>query len=965
MGSWINYWRIIKPEKKVNIPSVLKTDSDYFGVGAEVSAVSWYNQVMRGVGSRMQKYRQFDLMDTDIDISRALDTIAEEIGTEDNKTHLPFVIDYQNEDNQEINENIVTTIRAAVRFWSNLQDLKSRIFSIARTTVKYGDCFFKRVNAFKTWEYIDPSSVIGIEVNSKGQKIAYHISRMSNTPSLTHGQKNQNIEIIPAEHIIHFSLTDMMGPAAPFGDSILLPVLKTYKQLSMLEDAMVIYRIVRAPERRVFYIDVGNMPAQRVKQYLEQVKNDVRQKRMPNPQGDVVDGTYNPACLDMNTRIPLLDGRILTIHELAKEYESGKINYVYSCDPLTGEIKPGEIIWAGVTRKNADVLKITFDNGKSIICTPDHKFPVQGLGFVRADELIKENSLIPFNRRWVDVNNIQSLPFSSGYEEIFDISKKEWIKTHKMVSNNIKLEEFSYDKKYVNEDKVVVHHKNFNKHDNTPNNLILMGVKDHFKYHADFNKERFNSWNNDKKLYQIEKLISGLQTYYNDIIFNFNSRFESDIKRINSIKETNRKKGKLKLNRRNSKRQNDLSQRLLVSQKIISLLIDKIKNDYSIRRTDLLNWMKTNDNFLYEFKNINKPSKTGRRSIPSWTYLEVIKDYLNVKTFSQLKYNLINHNHKIVKIEYLKEKMDVGCITIGESIHNYHTFATECGVFTKNSIQEDYYFPVTSSGRGSRVETLPGGENLGESADVKYFQEKIFRGLRIPTSYMRGSDAQGAQIADGKVGIAYIEELRFANYIKRLQNKIERVLDQEFKLFLKSSDIKVDNELFLLKLPDPQNFALYRQAALDAELINTYNSAEQIKYLSRRFILKRYLGFTEDDIQMNEAMLKQERGISDNKGVDDLQQIYNPYYYESPDKIEEINKSVEDNIKQSQSEGNPSDSELDKSLSGELENLPTGEETPPSEEEQSELENLPTGEETPPSEEEQSELENLPTGEET
>lgn len=538
MGSWVNYWRIVKQDKKDLIPNVLKTDSDYTGLGAEVSAMQWYKQIMRGIGSRTAKYKQFDIMDSDIDVARALDTIAEEISSEDKKTNLPFVIEYQTEDSQEVNENVITTVRAALRHWSNLQDLKNRIFSIARTTIKFGDCFFHRSNPHKQWEYIDPTTVIGIEINQRGEKAAYHVSRMSNVANMS-GQKQQHIDIIPAEHIIHFSLTDLMGPGAPFGDSILLSVLKTYKQLAMLEDSVVIYRIVRAPERRVFYIDVGNMPAQRVKQYLEQVKNDLRQKRMPNTIGaDTVDGTYNP-----------------------------------------------------------------------------------------------------------------------------------------------------------------------------------------------------------------------------------------------------------------------------------------------------------------------------------------------------------------------------------------------------NSIQEDYYFPITSAGRGSRVETLPGGENLGENSDIRYFQDKIFRGLRIPSSYMRGADAAGAQVSDGKVGIAYIEELRFANFIKRLQSKIEVVLDKEFKIYMNSSSIKVDDELFMLKLPDPQNFALYRQAALDSELINTYNSAEQIKYLSRRFILKRYLGFSEDDIQMNEIMLKQERGIQDDRQVDDLQQIYNPNYYENPEKIDKLNATEAE-----ATEAPPDEGQQEQEGGGELDDLETGEELPPEEE---------------------------------
>jgi hypothetical protein len=203
------------------------------------------------------------------------------------------------------------------------------------------------------------------------------------------------------------------------------------------------------------------------------------------------------------------------------------------------------------------------------------------------------------------------------------------------------------------------------------------------------------------------------------------------------------------------------------------------------------------------------------------------------------------------------------------------------GQYNPTSIQEDMFFPVTATGRGSRVETLPGGtEDFGTNL-LKYFQDKIFRGLRIPTSYMSGTDGAGAQYNDGKVGIAYIEELRFANFIMRLQDRMNQILDAEFKIYLKVCGLKIDDEIFNIRLADPANFALYRQAALDADLIGSFNNIEQTKYLSKRFILKRYLGLSDDEIQMNEVMVKEERGILENTNIPAMQQMYDPSVYEN------------------------------------------------------------------------------------
>jgi len=498
MATWSSYWKIITPVKKQEV-TTLKYDSNDSNVyGAAFNTVAAYSQLIKGSGSRLSRYMQYDAMDADVDIARALDIIAEEMSSVDEKTGLPFEIDYQIEQNQEVSEITVTTLRAALRHWSNIHDLNNRIFRISRCVIKYGDCFFVKHADNKKWEFIETSKIIGIEIDEEGQKVAFHVREESKTDNIN---KNSVTTVYTAPNIVHFTLSDDMGESAPFGESLLQSIYKTYKQLTMLEDSIIIYRIVRAPERRVFYIDVGNMPQQRVKQYLESIKNDIRQKRVPTAAGsqggkDTVDSVYNP-----------------------------------------------------------------------------------------------------------------------------------------------------------------------------------------------------------------------------------------------------------------------------------------------------------------------------------------------------------------------------------------------------NSIQEDYFFPVSSEGKGSRIETLPAGENLGENSDIIYFRDKLFRGLRVPTSYMKGADAQGAQVQDGKVGIAYIEELRFANFVKRLQNQIEKVMDAEFKQYLDFAGINIDPSLFKIKLPDPQNFALYRQAALDTDLINTFKSIEDVKYISKRLMMKRYLGFSEDEIQMNEMMLKQERAIADDASLTDLQQIYDPAFFDNRDAI--------------------------------------------------------------------------------
>ena len=186
------------------------------------------------------------------------------------------------------------------------------------------------------------------------------------------------------------------------------------------------------------------------------------------------------------------------------------------------------------------------------------------------------------------------------------------------------------------------------------------------------------------------------------------------------------------------------------------------------------------------------------------------------------------------------------------------------------STNEDYFFPQTAEGRGSKVETLPGGTNLGEIDDLKFFTNKLFRGLRIPSSYLpTGADDSASQYNDGRVGTAYIQELRFNKYCERLQNLMTHVFDKEFKLYLNAKGVNIDNDLFDLAFQVPQNFASYRQSEMDNARVNTFASLQEIPYMSKRFALKRFLGLSAEEMAENETMWREENAdnIQPNQGA--------------------------------------------------------------------------------------------------
>ena len=175
------------------------------------------------------------------------------------------------------------------------------------------------------------------------------------------------------------------------------------------------------------------------------------------------------------------------------------------------------------------------------------------------------------------------------------------------------------------------------------------------------------------------------------------------------------------------------------------------------------------------------------------------------------------------------------------------------------SMNEDYFFPVTSDGRGSSVEVLPGGQNLGEIDDLKYFNNRLARGLRVPSSYLpTGPDDNSTPLSDGRVGTAMIQEFRFNQYCERLQNYMAMKLDEEFKLFLRWRGFNIDTGLFQITFNPPQNFAAYRQAELDNSRVSTFASMEALPYISKRFAMERFLGLTEEEIKKNEKLWGEE-----------------------------------------------------------------------------------------------------------
>lgn len=185
------------------------------------------------------------------------------------------------------------------------------------------------------------------------------------------------------------------------------------------------------------------------------------------------------------------------------------------------------------------------------------------------------------------------------------------------------------------------------------------------------------------------------------------------------------------------------------------------------------------------------------------------------------------------------------------------------------SMLEDYFFAVSSEGRGSSVEMLNSGAQTGEVGDLEFFDKKLQAGLQIPSSYLPGGEASAYQ--DGKIGAAMIQEYLFNKYCLRIQSLIAPVFDSEFKSFLSKNGVTVDSDLFELTFNPPQNFGKYRQIELNSQRVGVFTQLADVKTLSERFKMKKFLGLTPEEILENEMLWAEENPSKIEKatGVDD------------------------------------------------------------------------------------------------
>jgi len=305
----------IKPEEapsyNFNKDEILKTNSreeyekallqaqqsDYIADKWAKLDQSLYNQSVYYEPNRMSAYYDYESMEFTPEISAALDIYAEESTTLSEKGELITIFS----ESSRV-KDVLTDL------FKNRLDLNTNLQMWTRGMCKYGDDFVylkidpeRGIIGCQQLPNIEVERLEGKEAKTPGQQSAMTLP----SRELRFNWKNKDVEF-QAWEIAHFRL---LGDdrKLPYGTSMLDKIRRIWKQLLLAEDAMLIYRTTRAPERRVFKVFVGNMDDKDIEPYVQRVANKFKRDQVVDSKNGQVDMRYNQMAVDQDFFIPVRD----------------------------------------------------------------------------------------------------------------------------------------------------------------------------------------------------------------------------------------------------------------------------------------------------------------------------------------------------------------------------------------------------------------------------------------------------------------------------------------------------------------------------------------------------------------------------------------------------------------------------------------------------------------------------------
>jgi len=269
---------------------------------------------------RSERYVDFDQMEYMPEIASAMDIYADEMTTYSDLRPM-LNIKCSNEE-----------IKAVLSIlYSNILNVEYNLFGWARTMCKYGDFFL----------YLDIDDKFGVQsvISLPVNEIERLEGQDATNPNYLQYQWNSAGMTFENWQVAHFRILGN-DKYAPYGSSILEPARRIWRQLTLMEDAMMAYRVIRSSERRVFKIDVGGIPPQDVEQFMEKTVTQLKRHSVVNPDTGRVDLRYNPMSVEEDYFIPVRAGSQTDIINLAGGQNTTAIDDVkYLRDKLFSALK--------------------------------------------------------------------------------------------------------------------------------------------------------------------------------------------------------------------------------------------------------------------------------------------------------------------------------------------------------------------------------------------------------------------------------------------------------------------------------------------------------------------------------------------------------------------------------------------------------------------------------------------------
>jgi len=289
--------------------------------------------------SRRERYKRFEEMDDYPEIGTAYDIYADD-ATQKNLRNDRWTI---LSDSQMVVDEIDTMFR-------HIQ-LDRDYWDIIRNTVKYGDCFIETIldinnpkKGLQRLKVLNPNFIIRVE-----NEYGYLTDFLQELPekedwaaygSIASDMAGASYITLDRNQIVHFRLRTSDPGYYPYGKGIGAVAVRIFRSLKLMEDAMLIYRLARAPERRIFYIDVANMPATKAEMFIEKVKEKFKKEKYYDNNTGTIDARYNPLSADEDFFVPTRGAQGTKIDTLPGAQNLGEVDDVrYFRDKLLAALK--------------------------------------------------------------------------------------------------------------------------------------------------------------------------------------------------------------------------------------------------------------------------------------------------------------------------------------------------------------------------------------------------------------------------------------------------------------------------------------------------------------------------------------------------------------------------------------------------------------------------------------------------